>query len=131
MGGDWLGRMRRSRAIIARILLAALVLPVLLSVLPPWQSAEAKLVAALSRSLCLVDGNDGDHAPSSHDDLCCILCGPACPLAPAPGSDAVAAFGPAAVATLAVATRGPAAGPRPTGFNRTVSQRGPPSPLAV
>lgn len=59
------------------LLLLAVVAPVLLAAMPA--SAEQRLIRDLSYSICAPteDGSSGEQMPVSHQQHCCILCGPA------------------------------------------------------
>lgn len=96
MDGSLLSSVRQMRYWMVRWLIAAMLLPLLLSVLPPLgASAAAALERDLAWSVCNSDGGmpaDGGGQHQKHDTQC-ILCFTGCPLcAPAlPASAAVAA----------------------------------------
>jgi len=91
--------LRRSRA-VARWLVALLVLPVVLGIMPPVEvSAEVALARDLTLSVCTPNGaQDRDGTPVSHDQqcvLCTVGCAFASPMIPGgAGVELAPAFAP-------------------------------------
>ena len=125
--------MRLRRRAIARWLLALLLLPVVLGLMPAAQvSAEQALARDLALSICSPNGaQNPQKSPASHDQQCvlctvgCITCAPA-----SPGS-ATATMNPAPAADPVVLTASIVSRPHWTLWRDGAPPRGPPLSVGV
>jgi hypothetical protein len=75
MCGNVLKALRVCRGWVATLLLAAFLVPIVLSLLPKAaSSAEQVFLADVSRGICTTDRQPGKPAMPVQHDMCCVLC---------------------------------------------------------